>query len=68
MRMQRCSVNGGAVMSLKNSWRIVRNTSPIFSRYLLELEKKENEEAAAGKTVAPDRGRTDKTEVIPPAR
>lgn len=55
-------------MSLKNSWRIVRNTSPIFSRYLLELEKKENEEAAAGKTVAPDRGRTDKTEVIPPAR
>jgi hypothetical protein len=55
-------------MSLKNSWRIVRNTSPVFARYFLELQKKENEEAAAEKTAAPDRGRTDKTEVNPPTR
>jgi hypothetical protein len=55
-------------MSLKNSWRIVRNTSPVFSRYFLELQKKENEEAAAEKTGAPDRGRTDKTEANPPTR
>jgi len=68
MRMQRCSVNGGAVMSLKNSWRIVRNTSPAFVRYFLELQKKENEEAAAEKTAAPDGGRTDKTEAKPPTR
>jgi hypothetical protein len=52
-------------MSLKNSWRIVRNTSPDFSRYLLELKK---QEAAAEKTVAPDRGRTDNTEAVPPTR
>jgi hypothetical protein len=53
-------------MSLKNSWRIVRNTSPAFVHYFADLQKKENEKAAAEKTAAPDRVQTDTTRANPP--
>ena len=55
-------------MSLKNSWRIVRNTSPVFARYFLELKKKENEEAAAEKEPTQDHGRTENTAAKPQTR
>jgi hypothetical protein len=54
-------VNGVAVMSLSNSWRIARNTPAVYSRMILEnLPAKE--EAAAEKGATEDLGRTDNTE------
>jgi len=67
---QRCSVNGGVVMSLSNSWRIARNTSVIYSdRVRATVDGPQaNEEAAAEQEVTQDRGRTDNTEANPQTR
>jgi hypothetical protein len=55
----RCSANGGGVMSLSNSWRILRDTSRIYRA--IQPQEQPNEEAAA-KGIAQDRSKTAQTE------
>jgi hypothetical protein len=54
-------------MSLSNSWRIARNTSPVYFRKILE-ELQAEEKAAAEKGATQNPGQTDNTRANPQTR